>query len=302
MQRRPYRTTLFLPAGRPNFVPSALAAKPDACIVDLEDAVHEGGKAEARLHARDMIGELAAAGMPVYVRLNSISTSHWLQDLTAVTLPGLVGIGLSKTDGPEHVSTVDHVLTSLERAAGLETGRIDIQPLLETASGMHRAYDILRASPRVRSYFAGSARDGDIIRELGARWTKAGWETFYVRSKLLLDGRAAGVPYPITGTWTDVSDTEGLRSFAESGRDLGYCGMYVIHPSHVGLVNQVFTPSSEEIKYFRSVLAELESAEKAARGAASVNGVMIDIAMANRARAFLELAASLGLEGGHDES
>ncbi len=295
MQNRPFRTTLFVPATRPNLVAKAVAAKPDACIVDLEDAVAATAKAEARRNAPEMIRDLAASGMPAFVRINDLTTSHWLDDLRAVTVPGLVGIGLSKTDSPAQVQTVSHVLDVLERDAGLQPESIIIQPLLETARGMQDAFAILSASGRVCSFFGGSARDGDIIRELGARWTKAGTETLFLRSKLLLDARAAGVPYPITGTWADVPDHQGLRAFAEQGRDLGYTGMYVIHPSHVAIVNEVFTPSQEEIRYFQDLLSALREADRSGRGAASLDGVMIDVAMANRARAFLDLASSLGL-------
>ena len=98
--------------------------------------------------------------------------------------------------------------------AGLEPGSVDLQPLLETARGIHDAHALLSASPRIRSYFGGFARDGDVSRSLGARWTREGHESLYLRSKLLLDGRAAGVPFPISGTWADVADVEGLAAFA----------------------------------------------------------------------------------------
>jgi citrate lyase subunit beta/citryl-CoA lyase len=298
MQVRPYRSILFLPATRPQWVGKTLdmAVRPDACIVDLEDSVSSSGKAEARSPASDMVRQLAAAGMPVYVRINALSGEHWLEDIRAVTLPGLVGVGLSKARDASQIQTLADALERLEVERGIEPGSVDIQPLLETAGAMFGAYEILTASPRVRSYFAGSAKDGDIIRELGARWTPRGAETLYVRSKLLLEGRAAGVPYPISGTWAEVSDLPGLRLFAEESRDIGYTGMYVIHPSHIEVVNDVFTPTPDEIRYYQKVLASLEVAIGSGTGAARMDGSMIDVAMAARARAFLDVAESLGLD------
>lgn len=264
-------------------------------MIDLEDSIAESGKTEARTNAPAMIRQLADTGVPVFVRINDLRSRHWFDDLRAVTVPGLTGVGLSKTAGPEDIHVVSRVLDDLESKVGLPFGSVDVQPLLETAIGMHRAFETLSASTRIRSFFAGSARDGDIIRELGARWTPAGTETLYVRSKLLLDGRAARVPYPVTGTWTDITDREGLIAFANSGRDLGYTGMYVIHPSHVEPVNHVFTPTPEEIEYFAEVVSTLEDQENLGTGAVSLRGVMIDVAMAARARSLLEFARALGL-------
>jgi citrate lyase subunit beta / citryl-CoA lyase len=294
VQLRPFRSLLYVPADKPDWMAKAPKYGADAYILDLEDAVTEDGKADARGHARAAIPALAEHGVGVFVRINSLATRHWLDDLRAVCIPGLTGVVLPKAKEPAEVAAISLVLDVVEREAGVEPGEVDVHLLFETAAGIEDAVSLLRASPRVRSYYGGAARDGDTNRELGLRWTPEGKESLYLRSKLLLDGRAAGVPYPVTGLWTDIGDLDGLRAYASEGRDLGYTGMQVIHPSHVPIANKIFTPSPEEIERLRRLLAEFERAEREGLGAIQFDGTMVDIAMAVRAR---ELLASLGVDG-----
>lgn len=285
MQTRPYRALLFVPASRPELVAKALSTRADAIVLDLEDAVAEDAKAQARVNAGEAVG--ACAGRGVFVRINDLGTTHWEDDLSAVVRPGLTGVAVPKIETPADVREVAGRLERLERDAGLEPGSVDIQPLLETARAMHDPVPLLSTSPRIRSYFAGFARDGDIAQALGARWTRDGTESLYLRSKLLLDGRAAGVPFPISGTWADVADVEGLAAFARQNRDLGYSGMYVIHPSHVDAVTAAFTPSEDEVTWYRRVVEAVDDAARTGTGAVMIDGVMIDKAMAVRARTVL---------------
>jgi citrate lyase subunit beta/citryl-CoA lyase len=285
VQTRPFRALLFVPGSRPELVPKALRTGADALVLDLEDAVAENAKAEARGRVGELVGQLGETG--VFVRINDLGTQHWEDDLRAIVRAGLTGVAVPKLESANEIRIVDEYLGRLEREAGLPAGSIDIQPLLETARAILDASSLLSASARVRSYFGGFARDGDVSHALGARWTRRGNESLYLRSKLLLDGRAAGVPFPISGTWADVQDVGGLAAFARQNRDLGYSGMYVIHPAHVGPVTEAFTPSAEEVAWFRRVVEALEEAERAGTGAVTIDGVMIDKAMAVRARAVL---------------
>lgn len=276
-----------MPGSRPELVPKALATGADALVLDLEDAVAESAKAEARAAVGAAVGACGDRG--VFVRVNGLSTPHWEDDLRAVVRPGLTGVALPKLESADEIVRVAALLDELEQEADLPPGSVDIQALLETARAIHDAYALLRASPRVRSYFGGFARDGDVAHALGARWTRGGDESLYLRSKLLLDGRAAGVPFPVSGTWADVADVEGLAAFARQNRDLGYSGMYVIHPAHVAPVTAAFTPTDEELAWYRRVVDALDEAERAGAGAVAIDGVMIDRAMAARARSALSV-------------
>jgi citrate lyase subunit beta/citryl-CoA lyase len=296
VQRRPFRSILFVPATKPEWFRKAVESGADAVVIDLEDAVPEREKNSARRAVEPGIDEIAAAGRGVFVRINPLTSTHWLEDLRSCVRPGLTGIAVPKASSDADVMCIAHVLDALESAAAIPLQTIDVQPLLETAAGIAAARTILAASPRVRSYFGGSARDGDMNRDLGSRWRPDGRETLFIRSALLLAGRAAGVPFPISGTWTEIADHDGLARLAAESRDLGYVGMYVIHPGHVKVVNDIFTPSESDIARYRAILDTYAAAERAGLGSVTLDGSMIDSAMVERAQAVLRLAEQIGAD------
>lgn len=262
----------------------------DAYILDLEDAVPEEDKPSARQTVARLIPAMAETGAGLFVRINSLATRYWLDDLTAIVQPGLTGIALPKAESGEDVRVVARVLDAIEQSAGLPTEGVAIQPLLETALGIQDAFRILSSSPRISSFYGGSARDGDTCRDVGYQWTPEGTETLYIRSKLVVDGRAARIPHPVGGIWVDIGDLSGLESFALESRRLGYTGLYLIHPTHVEVANRVFSLGRDEIAYYEEVIGQFEAASEQGRGAVVVDGRMIDYAMARRAR---ELLATL---------
>jgi citrate lyase subunit beta / citryl-CoA lyase len=136
----------------------------------------------------------------------------------------------------------DVLLKFFEHKAGMEIGKICIDPALETAPGIHQAYEIAMASERVAHLGGSGGKGGDTARSIGSQWTPEGMETLFIKSKVLVDARAAGVQFPLSGGWFDIRDLNGLRSLAKQLKQLGYTGMHLIHPSHVPVVNEVFTP------------------------------------------------------------
>jgi citrate lyase subunit beta/citryl-CoA lyase len=112
-----------------------------------------------------------------------------------------------------------------------------------------------------------------------------------MRAQVLLDARAAGVPNPVTGLWTDIHDHDGLRAFATQGRDLGYEGMVVIHPDHVPVVNEIFGTSAAELERYERLSAAMEEATTKGSAAIMFEGHMVDIAMVKTARERLERGA-----------
>jgi citrate lyase subunit beta/citryl-CoA lyase len=196
---------------------------------------------------------------------------------------------------PDDVRAVDALLSSAEDQQGMVQGATVLLPLIETAEAFRLSYEIATASPRVAYMGGATARSGDIARAIGFRWSPEGHETLFLRSWTLMNVRAAGVPFPITGMWSDVQDIEGLQKFANHSRDLGYAGMMVIHPSHISTVNEVFSPSPEEIDYLCRLMAALEEASSEGRGAVNFEGEMVDAAHARTAALELDLARRLGL-------
>jgi citrate lyase subunit beta/citryl-CoA lyase len=173
------------------------------------------------------------------------------RDLAPVVGEGLTGVLVPKIDGRDDVIAADAVLTAAEVEAGLEPGTIALYPILETPMALRNAYEIAVASDRV-AYMGGAiSRFGDIHQAVGYRWTAEGTETLFLRSKVLIDAKAAGIRYPISGMWGGATDdVDGFLRFATELRDLGYYGMMLGMREHVELAHRVFTPSAEEIAYW----------------------------------------------------
>lgn len=294
IDRPPLRSLLFVPGTRTDWLPKARAAGADAAILDLEDAVPTADKLAARAQVADALERAAAmpaeqAGrMALFVRVNPLHDWAGAEELRAVVQAGLTGIVLPKVRSVQDVQLADRLLVWCEQEQGLPPGRVALVPLLETARGLREAYDIARAAARIAYMGALSAPGGDVERAVGYRWSPEGTETVALRSRVLLDARAAGAPCPVSGLWTRVGDLPGLRAFAEQNRSLGYEGMMAIHPSHVPLINEVFSPSSAELARCSELIAAVESAQREGTGAVTFQGEMVDEAMARTARIVLE--------------
>ena len=176
------------------------------------------------------------------------STGQTLKDLRAVVGPSLAGILVPKVQGPADIHMADALLGCTEVDFGLPKSSLVIYPILETAQALRLAYEVAMASPRV-AYMGGAlSRFGDIHQALGYRWTPEGEETLFFRSKVLVDARAAGIRYPISGMWGGGRDDfDGLREWATKLRNLGYYGMMLGDPAHIPIVHEVFTPTADEL-------------------------------------------------------
>jgi citrate lyase subunit beta/citryl-CoA lyase len=281
----PLRTLLFVPGNKDRLLEKAPTAGADALLYDLEDSV----PAPERPVARAKVGERLAgpAEVPRYVRVNGLvdaGPKELEADLEAIVSTGLAGIVLPKAQSRDDVLFAGSVLERLEKATGVATGTIEILPMLESAIGVMRTYEIATASRRVASVIIGSAEDADLMTDLGCRYTPEGSELLYARSRVLLEARAAGIKHPLDGVFPRINDTEGLVRDSELARNLGYRGRTVIHPNQVEPVNRVFSPTEKEIAYARDMLAAFDAAEAAGSGALSFRGKMIDRAMVKTAR------------------
>ncbi|MGH7932328.1 MAG: HpcH/HpaI aldolase/citrate lyase family protein [Candidatus Binataceae bacterium] len=293
---KPIRSALFVPGNREDRMQKAPRFGADALILDLEDAVALPDKPRARGTVRKMLEELGKAGQTLFVRVNDLESGLAGEDLEAVVCPELYAVMLPKVTGPDDVKAVDTLVSFFERKQGMEPGSVLIDPVLETAQGLRQAYEIAIASPRVAHLGGLTGKDGDIARAIGFQWTPEGHEAFFYISKVLLDARAANVPYPMGGRgWWDIKDLDGLRAETIRTRQFGYTGMILIHPSHVPIVNEVFTPSKQEIAHWKELIAAVEQCEREGRSVVIYNGMMVDTAHVKVARDLLQWAAELGV-------
>jgi citrate lyase subunit beta / citryl-CoA lyase len=283
------RSLLSVPGDQVRMLARAPDAGADAICLDLEDSVSPAEKQRARELVIAAIDEWEGR-VRTWVRVNAGPAELLRADLESVARPGVEGIQLPKAHDADAVRRVDAELHRLEGERGLAQGSIGILVSLESARGVQHASEILSAADRVRSVMPGTARDGDLQRDLGIRLGPDEAELDYVRSAVNVAARAAGIGNPIDGVYADHRDDDGLRLVSARARRLGYRGKKVIHPRQVPIVNDVFAPTAEELAYYQRVLAAIIDADAAGRGTAVVDGRMVDVAMAETARAYLALA------------
>jgi len=264
----------------------------DALVFDLEDSVPQDQKAEARVVAADYLERLGAEHV-IYVRVNALESGVTELDLESVVLPGLTGIQLPKTNSVEEVDQVDGMLSRLEAARGLAPGSVEVVASLETARGVWSAFEIA-SCPRVASVMIGTAQDGDLQRDVGYQHSGTGEEIHYLRARVLLAARAAGIQNPLDGVYPNFRDTDGLLADAGRARVLGFRGKKAIHPDQVEAINLIFTPDERELEHYAKILAAFEEALGRGSASTSVDGQMIDHAMAETARRVLAWSKELG--------
>lgn len=288
---RPYRSILFVPGHRPSWADKAAAAGADCVVLDLEDSVPEAEKVAARATVAESIARVRAAHPQIglLVRVNPLATRLTGADLEAVVVPGLNGIFAPKIEKATDVLQYDALLDHFEARNGVE-GLEYIVPV-ETVQAIQNCREVALASPRVGAMIGPSAEHADIARAVGYEWTPEGLETLYLRSRVLLACREAGI-HAITGLWEDLENLEGLAEFARRGRQLGFRGMIAIHPSHVSTVNEVFTPSAKDIAFYEGMVEAYEKAAAEGTGALRYRGLHIDKAHYDKAVEWLARAAA----------
>lgn len=288
-----YRSILYVPASRPDRIEKARRSGADAVLIDLEDSVAPTAKAVARQTARAVLDDTVAHPDPaIFVRVNPWGSGLLAADVRAVLAPGLCGIFLPKVSEPAEITALDLLLGELEREAGLRAGSVEISPICETAAGMHGHFGICGASTRIRrTGMVGFAIGGDNTAAVGVLPSSPEFSEmlpFNVRSGL--EARAVGIEHVLGGMTGVVGDLDLVRRMAERARAYGANGSTIIHPSHVSIVNEVFTPSSEEVERARATIISLASAvSEAGAAAARLDDAMIDYA---HGRAAVDLLAS----------
>ncbi len=280
------RSLLFVPGHQARFYEKLAKFRPDAVILDLEDAVPPAEKASARAIIREHLNGPLLAGLGVFVRVNACGLPFFRDDLRTVVAAGLDGIFVPKVESAEALREANMVLAQAEVRAELRMGSVRLIPILETVSGVLRAEALARATPRIQAIAFGAE---DFTLDLGVERTRDGLETRYPRAHVAMAARAAGV-LALDTPWTDMADGEGLRREAREARQLGFTGKAAIHPDQIPTINDVFTPSDSELEHARRVIASYEEAVTRGTGAISLDGQLIDVPMVERARRLLDSA------------
>ena len=301
---RRQRSELAVPGSRPELFEKAANGQADYVFLDLEDAVAPSDKEPARDHVVEGLIDIdwRALGKTVSVRINGIDTHYMYRDLIDVVeragdridtiLIPKVGVGAD-------VYLVDALLTQIEQAVRIPH-RLGIEVLIETALGMANVEAIATSSRRLEAMHFGVA---DYAASVRARTTSIGGlnpdypgdQWHFAMSRMVVACRAYGLR-AIDGPYGDFRDPDGYVAAARRAAALGCDGKWAIHPSQIAAANEIFTPSADEVARARRILAAIDEAEAQGRGAAQLDGKMIDAASARMAKNIVELVTDLEAE------
>ena len=301
-RQRLQRSELAVPGSNPSMFEKAAASAVDYVFLDLEDAVAPADKEQARRNVIEGLRDIywQGTGKTISVRINGIDTHYMYRDVVDVVEQAgthLDTILIPKVGVPADVYMVDAMVTQIEEATGLEPGSIGIEALIETTLGMANVEAIATSSPRLEAMHFGVA---DYAASCRARTTNIGGlnpdypgdQWHQALSRMLVACRAYGLR-PIDGPFGDFNDPDGYLDGARRAAALGYEGKWAIHPSQIELANEVFSPPATEVDRAHRILAALEEAAAEGRGAAQLDGRMIDAASARMAENVVAQAAAI---------
>ena len=300
-RHRLQRSELAVPGSNPAMFVKALDGEADYVFLDLEDAVAPGDKEQARRNVIQGLQEhdWRGRGKTICVRINGIDTHYMYRDVIDVVEQAghrVDTILIPKVGVPADVYLVDALLTQIETARGF-SHRIGIDVLIETALGMANVEAIAQASPRLEAMhfgvadYAASCRARTVVIG-GLNPDYPGDQWHFALSRMIVACRAYGLR-AIDGPFGDFNDAEGYTLAAKRGAALGIEGKWAIHPSQIALANEVFTPPPAEIERARRILDALDQAAKEGRGAAQLDGKMIDAASARMAQNVVNTADAI---------
>jgi len=278
------RSVFYIPGNNEKMVGKAPETGADIVTLDLEDSVPPVEKPKAREVVRKNLKLAGSNGSKVYVRINNWETLMTNDDLEAVVHEGLSGVCLAKTGEPDNVKRLDWKLEELERRRGIPVGTVAIQLLIETAKGMIHAYHSAVASKRVNSLIFGAV---DYTKDMRVKMTSEGTEQLYGRYFTAVAARAAGC-VAIDCPFVDFKNVEAFEKSVLEGRQMGYEGRMLIHPSQIEPSHKLYMPSADDLEWATGIVKIFEE-EGIAKGTATVSfkGKMVDTPVYENARQIL---------------
>lgn len=275
-----YRSLLFVPGNQPKMLIKASAFRPDAFVPDMEDSVPMAEKGNARQVIQAHLKDLSDSGIPVIPRVNARDTGITIDDLAAVVSAAIHGISIGKVGTAEDVRWLCDVIGELEGANDLPVGSIKLIVWIETALGICNCLDICRASERIEAVAFGGE---DFTHDMEIERLEDDSNVLYARHAICIAARAANVA-ALDTPYFQFRDESGLIDNARAARKIGFKGKFAIHPAQIDRLNEVFSPSPDEIAYAERVVNAFEEAERQGRGSTSLDGKVIDIPVVKRAR------------------
>ena len=288
---RLHRSELAVPGSSPKMFEKALNSKADYIFLELEDAVSPNDKIDARKNIINAIRELnwKEKGKTISIRINGLDTHYMYRDVVEIIEEvgdKLDTILIPKVGSESDVYMVDCMLNQIEQNKKFKN-TIGLECLIETALGMSNIKSIATASSRlealhfgVADYAASMRARTVVIGGLNPNYPGDQWH--HGLSTLVMTCRSYGLR-AIDGPFGDFNDKEGYLSAAKRAAAIGFEGKWAIHPSQIDLANEVFSPPEDEVNRAKRILEELNKAAAEGKGAAQLDGRMIDAASARMA-------------------
>ena len=279
---------LYLPGNAPKMMLNAGIHNPNGVILDLEDSVAPDRKHEARYMVRNALRGFNFYGAERMVRINQFPKG--LEDLKYIVPHNLHLILIPKCEGADHIHAVKEEIDKI-RADRKIDNEVYLMPIIESAMGVEKAFEIASAAPEVVALAIGLE---DYTADLGAKRTTDAKESFYARTRIVNACKAARIQ-AIDSVFSDVGDEEGLRATIKESKSLGFEGMGCIHPRQIKVIHESFAPDEDEIEKAKKIVNAYYEAEEKGLGVVSLGSKMIDPPVVKRAQKNIDLAIYLGL-------
>lgn len=279
---------LYLPGNNPGMFLNAGLHSPDGVILDLEDSVAPDRKDEARILVRNALRAVNFYGAERMVRINQ--GERGLSDLESVIPHNVHLILVPKCEDPDTLRMVNDTIVAIRKREGLHE-TVFLMPIVESAKGVEKAYEIATATPDVVALAIGLE---DYTADLGVQRTKEGNESLYARNRIVVAAKAAGIQ-AIDSVFSDVGDMEGLFNNVLSAKAMGFEGMGCIHPRQIAVIRKGFTPTAEEIDKAKKIVIAYRDALAVGLGVVALGSKMIDPPVVARAVKTIDLAVRLGI-------
>lgn len=277
------RTRLYVPGNNPKMMINAGIYGSDAVILDLEDSVIPGKKDEALILVRNALRYVNFYGAERMVRINALPAG--INDIGCILPFGVQTILIPKCQSPSEILDLEQCIEK----TGI-TESVSLIPVIESALGVEKAFDIACASKKVVALVIGLE---DYTADIGAQRTEHGSESWYARSRVVNAARAAGIQ-PLDSVCSVVDDSALLKEVSKNSRAMGFEGMGCIHPGQIQTVNTQFSPSFQEIEKAQKIVAAFEKARDEGSGVVAVDGKMVDAPVVKRALRIIEYSCKSG--------
>ncbi|WP_326975554.1 citrate (pro-3S)-lyase subunit beta [Caproicibacter sp. BJN0012] len=285
------RTMLFVPGNNPGMIRDAGIYDVDSIMFDLEDSVSIDEKDAARFLVYEMLGAIDYHGKELIVRVNSPDIATGVEDLKAMVKTRKVAIRLPKTECAADVLNCEKKIASIERQYGIPEGSTRMMAAIESAAGVLNAKEIAFSTKRLIGIALGAE---DYVTDLKTTRSPEGTELLFARCMILQAARAAGID-AIDTVYSNVNNEEGFRSEVALIKQLGFDGKSIINPRQIKPVQEIYTPTKNEIDKSLAIVDAIEEARKRGSGVIALNGKMIDKPIVARAQRVLDLARAAGV-------